>query len=569
MPEVRKGLRGPAVKSDLELARSARLKPIAEIAAALGITDPDYLRPLGSYKAKVSLRFLDEVRNRPDGRLVLVTAITPTAFGEGKTTVSVGLSMAFNRLGHKSTVTLREPSLGPVFGIKGGAAGGGCSQVLPMEDINLHFTGDKHAVTSAHNLLAALLDNHVHFGNRLNIDENEILLRRCMDMNDRSLRSTVTGLGGKANGPVREDGFIITAASEVMAILGLSGSLTELRQRICRMLVAFTRDRQPVHAGDLGACGAMAVLLKDAIKPNLVQTIENTPALIHTGPFANIAHGTNSIIATRLALKLSEYVVTEAGFGSDLGAEKFLDIVARVAGFNVSAAVIVATIRALKLHGGAPEKNLAGGTLEHLRAGLDNLGRHIQNIRRFGVPAVVALNLFEADTREEIQVVEGFCEYQAVPCAQVRAFEHGSVGALELAEKVAAAIPAETAPVKYLYEFTDSVEQKIESIATRAYGAGRVVYTPRAEKDLARISALGLAGLPVCIAKTQRSLSDDPTRFGAPTDFRIAVQSINISSGAGYLVPICGDIMLMPGLARDPNAFRIDLDEQGQIIGLD
>jgi len=556
------------MKSDIQIAREARLKPIQEIAGLLGITNPDHVLPQGNYKAKISLRFLEEVRNRPDGKLVLVTAITPTALGEGKTTVSIALSMAFNRLGHKSVVTLREPSLGPVFGIKGGAAGGGFSQVLPMEDINLHFTGDKHAVTSAHNLLAALLDNHIHFGNRLNIDENEILLRRCIDMNDRGLRSTVIGLGGKANSPVREDGFIITAASEVMAILGLSGSLAELKARICQMLVGFTHDRQPVRAGELGACGSMVALLKDAIKPNLVQTIENTPALIHTGPFANIAHGTNSVIATRLALKLSDYVVTEAGFGSDLGAEKFIDIVARAAGFHVSAAVIVATIRALKLHGGAPEKNLAAGTLEHLRTGLANLGRHIANLRQFGLPVVVALNIFEADTAEEIHVIEGYCDFQAVPCAQVRGFEHGSVGALELAEKVSAAIPAEPPTVKPLYELSDSVEQKIEKVATRVYGANRVVYTPRAEKDLARITALGLNNLPICIAKTPRSLSDDPALYGAPTGFRIAVQAINISAGAGYLVPIAGDIMLMPGLAKTPNAFRIDVDEGGRITGL-
>lgn len=556
------------MKPDIEIAHETELRPIPEIVGQLGITNPDYLLPQGNYKTKISLRFLEEVKGRPDGKLILVTAMTPTAHGEGKTTVSVGLSMAFNKLGHRSVVTLRQPSLGPVFGIKGGATGGGYSQVLPMEDINLHFTGDNHAVTSANNLLAALLDNHIHFGNRLNIDENEILLRRCMDMNDRTLRSTVVGLGGKANGPVREDGFIITAASEVMAILGLASSLEELKRRFCRMLVAFTRDQQPVHVGDLDACGAMTALLKDAIKPNLVQTIEHTPALIHTGPFANIAHGTNSVIATRLALKTADYVVTEAGFGSDLGAEKFVDIVARSAGFNVSAAVIVATIRALKLHGGAPEKDLARGTLDHLRAGLANLGRHIENVRRFRIPPVVGLNIFEGDTDQEIAVVEGFCEFQAVPCALVRAFAHGSAGALELAEKVRAAIPGEPVPNRPLYALEDSVEQKIEKVATQAYGAGRVVYTPRAEKDLARINSLGLANLPVCIAKTPRSLSDDPTLFGAPQGFRIAIQAINISAGAGYLVPMAGDIMLMPGLARTPNAFRIDIDKEGRISGL-
>jgi formate--tetrahydrofolate ligase len=554
--------------TDIEIAQTAALKPIQEIAGQIGITNPDYVLPQGNYKAKISLRVLDEIKDRPDGKLILVTAITPTAFGEGKTTISIGLSMALNRLGHKSIVTLRQPSLGPVFGIKGGATGGGYSQVLPMEDINLHFTGDMHAVTSANNLLAALLDNHVHFGNALGIDENEILFRRCMDMNDRALRSTVVGLGGKPNGPVREDGFIITAASEVMAILGLSGSLTELRSRFCRMLVAFTRDQRPVHAGDMDACGSMTVLLKDAIKPNLVQTIEHTPALIHTGPFANIAHGTNSIIATRLALKLSDYVVTEAGFGSELGAEKFIDIVAPCGGFNPGVAVLVATIRALKLHGGAPEKNLASGTLEHLRAGLENLGRHIENIRRFGLPVVVALNLFDGDTEAEINVVRGYCEYQCVAMAPARVFESGGEGAVELAEKVKTVLATEPAKPQPLYSPDDSVEAKIEKVATEIYGAGRVVYTPRAEKDLTRIAALKLDRLPVCIAKTPRSLSDDPSLWGAPKGFRIAIQAINISAGAGYLVPVAGDIMLMPGLARTPNASRIDLDEQGRIVGL-
>ena len=554
--------------SDLEIAQAAMLKPIHEIAASVGLTNEDYILPQGNYKAKISLRYWEELSGRPDGKLILVTAITPTAYGEGKTTISIGLSMALRRLGRKSIVALRQPSLGPVFGMKGGAAGGGYSQVLPMEDINLHFTGDLHAVTAAHNLLAAMLDNHIHFGNRLGIDENEIIFRRCMDMNDRSLRNTVIGLGGKLNGPVREDGFIITAASEVMAILGLAGSLAELKSKLCRMVVAFTQDQKPIRVGDLGSCGAMTALLRDAIKPNLVQTIEHTPALIHTGPFANIAHGTSSVIAARFGLKLADYVVTEAGFGSDLGAEKFVDIVARGAGFNVDAAVIVATIRALKLHGGAPEKNLQAGTVEHLRQGLANLGRHIQNVRKLGIAPVVALNAFEGDTEAEAQCVQGYCEYQSVPFARANVFAQGGAGALDLAEKVAAIAESGVSKSTPLYALEDSVETKIEKVATGIYGANRVVFTPRAEKDLARIRDLALDQLPVCIAKTQRSLSDDPSLYGAPENFRIAIQGVNIAAGAGYLVPIAGDIMLMPGLAKAPNALKIDVDEQGRIVGL-
>lgn len=556
------------MKPDIEIAQATKLEPIHEIAARLGITRDDYVLPQGNFKAKISLRCLEELKDRPDGKLVIVTGITPTALGEGKTTVAIGLSMALNRLGAKSIVALREPSLGPVFGIKGGATGGGCSQVLPMEDINLHFTGDIHAVTSANNLLAALLDNHIHFGNRLGIDENEIIFRRCMDVNDRSLRSMVVGLGGRTNGPAREDGFIITAASEVMAILGLAGALPDLKTRLCRMIVAFTQGQQPVRAGDLGACGAMTVLLKDAIKPNLVQTIEHTPALIHTGPFANIAHGTSSVIADRLALKLSDYVVTEVGFGSDLGAEKFMDIVARAAGLSVDAAVIVATVRALKLHGGAPEKNLGAGTTEQLSAGLANLGKHIENVRKFGLPPVVALNAFEGDDEAELQRVLAYCTDQGVPSAVTRCFEHGSEGSLELAEQVKSVVAAGLARPHALYALEEPIESKIEKVATEIYGASRVTYTLRAEKDLTRINALGLGRLPVCIAKTQRSLSDDPGLYGVPENFRVAIQGINIAAGAGYLVPIAGDIMLMPGLARTPSAYRIDIDTSGRITGL-
>ncbi len=554
------------MKSDIEIAQSARLLPIREIAARLGIED-DYILPYGVYKAKISLRFFRRLADRPDGKLILVTAITPTALGEGKTTTAIGLSMALNRLGKKSIVALREPSLGPVFGIKGGAAGGGYSQVLPMEDINLHFTGDIHAVSAAHNLLAAALDNHIHFGNQLMIDEREILLRRTMDMNDRSLRSIVVGLGGRTNGPARENGFIITAASEVMAILALATSIAELKECLCRMLVAFRLDGQPVHAGDLAVCGSMAALLKDAIKPNLVQTIEQTPAFIHAGPFANIAHGTNSVVATKMALKLSDYVITEAGFGSDLGAEKFVDIVCRRIGYPVAGAVIVATIRALKLHGGAPEKNIQAGTIEHLRFGLPNLAKHIENISHFQLPAVVALNVFEGDREDEIKVVQAFCREQGVPCSVVRAFEQGSAGALDLAETVVRTCRGASG-TRPLYELNEPVETKIEKVATLIYGASRVVYTPKAEKDLARIEKLQLTRLPVCIAKTNRSLSDNPARFGRPKDFKITITDINISAGAGFLVPLAGEIMLMPGLARIPNAERIDIDNEGKITGL-
>jgi len=555
------------MKSDIEIAQAAKLKPIREIAGPLGIDD-DFTLPYGSYKAKISLRFLRKLADRPDGRLILVTAITPTAFGEGKTTTAIGLSMAFNRLGKRSIVALREPSLGPVFGIKGGAAGGGYAQVLPMEDINLHFTGDIHAVSAAHNLLCAILDNHIHFGNKLLVDEREILFRRTMDMNDRSLRNIVVGLGGRANGPAREDGFIITAASEVMAILALATSIPELKERLCRMLVAFSMDGKPITAGNFSACGSMAALLKDAIKPNLVQTIEHTPAFIHAGPFANIAHGTNSVVATKLALKLSDYAVTEAGFGSDLGAEKYVDIVSRIAGYQVAASVVVATIRALKLHGGAPEKDIRSGTLENLKNGLPNLAKHVENMRKFRIPVVVALNHFEGDTEVEIQAVKEFCARQNAACAVVRSFAEGSAGAVELAEAVVRAAETERSETRPVYDLEDPVEAKIEKVAVEIYGANRVVYTPKAEKDIARIEKLGYGKLPVCIAKTNRSLSDNPALFGRPQNFKISITDVNISSGAGFLVPLAGEVMLMPGLAKVPNAAKIDIDAEGKITGL-
>ncbi len=555
------------MKTDIEIAQEAKLLPIIDIAERLGI-DNNFILPCGLYKAKISLRLFEKIESKPTGKLILVTAITPTALGEGKTTVAIGLSMALNRLGKRSIVTLREPSLGPVFGIKGGAAGGGYAQVLPMEDINLHFTGDIHAVASAHNLLAAILDNHIHFGNELNIDEREIMFRRTMDMNDRSLRNIVVGLGGKTNGPAREDGFIITAASEVMAILALANSLEELKDRLCRILVAYDMKGNPVSAGSLGVCGAMAALLKDALKPNLVQTIEHTPAFIHTGPFANIAHGTNSVVATKMALKLSEYVVIEAGFGSDLGAEKFVDIVCRVAGFKVSASVIVATIRALKLHGGANEKDLNSGTIEHLKNGLPNLAKHIENIKKFKIPPVVALNIFNSDTKAEIELIKEFCQNYNVPCVETKVFEQGGAGGLALAETVIKVVEQEKSETLPIYDLEDSIEKKIEKVAFEIYGANRVVFTPKAEKDIKRIEKIGLAKLPICIAKTNRSLSDDPTLYGRPENFKITITDINVSAGAGFLVPLAGEIMLMPGLAKRPNAQRIDVDKDGRIIGL-
>jgi formate--tetrahydrofolate ligase len=555
------------MKPDIEIAQEAKLIPIIDIAEKLGI-DNDLVLPCGMYKAKISLQLFKKIDSNPTGKLILVTAITPTALGEGKTTVAIGLSMALNKLGKRSIVALREPSLGPVFGIKGGAAGGGYAQVLPMEDINLHFTGDIHAVSAAHNLLAAILDNHIHFGNELNIDEREILFKRTMDMNDRSLRNIVVGLGGRPNGPAREDGFIITAASEVMAILALANSLQELKGMLCGILVAYDMKGNPVSAGSLGACGSMAALLKDALKPNLVQTIDHTPAFIHAGPFANIAHGTNSVIATKMALKLSDYVVTEAGFGSDLGAEKFVDIVCRTAGFKVDAGVIVATIRALKLHGGAKEKDLKSGTIEHLKNGLPNLAKHIENVKKFKISPVVALNLFSSDTKEEIEVIKEFCKSQNVPCAEISAFEKGAEGGLELAETVVKVIEQEESETRPIYDLADSIEKKIEKVAFEIYGATRIVYTPKAEKDIGRIQKLGLENLPICIAKTNRSLSDDPTLYGRPENFKITITDINISAGAGFLVPLAGEIMLMPGLAKKPNAMNIDVDKTGRITGL-
>jgi len=552
--------------SDMDIAQSIKLLPIWDVAKGLGITDMDLILPNGNYKAKLSVRLLEQLKDRQTGRLILVTAITPTRFGEGKTTVSIGLSMAINRLGEKSIVVLRQPSLGPVFGIKGGAAGGGYSQVLPMEDINLHFTGDIHAVSSAHNLLSAMLDNSLHFGNPLGIDEREIFFPRTIDMNDRVLRSMVVGLGGRSNGPAREDSCVITAASEVMAILGLATNRNDLKQRLARILVALNFDDKPITAQDLGATGAMAALLKDAIKPNLVQTTENTPALIHTGPFANIAHGTASIIATNAALRLCDWTVIEAGFGSDLGAEKFVDLVAPLAGFRIDGCVLVATLRALKHQGGAPDARK--GMLRHLWLGLENLRRHIENCRTLGLAPVVAINRFEGDAQDELKLVIKSCEElgaRAVVCAP---HSEGGKGCEELAQAVLAEAAGKPGANKPIYDWESRVEDKIEAVARKIYGAAQVVYTPRAERDLKRIYNLGYDRLPICIAKTPLSLSDDPECLGACTGFKITISAIHIRAGAGYLVPVAGEMELLPGLGKKPNALKIDIADDGRIQGL-
>lgn len=555
------------MKSDIEIAQEAKLMPVMDLASGFSIHE-DCVFPYGKYKAKICLDVFEKVTSNPLGKLVLVTAMTPTAFGEGKTTVAIGLSMCLNKMGKKSIVTLREPSLGPVFGMKGGAAGGGYAQVAPMEEINLHFTGDIHAVGAAHNLLATVLDNHVHFGNQLDIDEREIYFTRAMDMNDRSLRRIVIGLGGRANGPAREDSFIITTASEVMAILALSTSVAELKERLGNILVASDMDRNPIFAKNLDVHGAMTALLTQAMMPNIAQTIDQTPAFIHCGPFANIAHGTCSIVSMKLAQRLCEYTVVEAGFGSDLGGEKFVDIVTRVGDIKVDVAVIVATIRALKLHGGAPEKDIQSGNIENLRKGLPNLGKHIENMRKFGLPAVVAINVFEGDSQEEIRVVKEYCQAQKTFAAETRVFTDGADGALELAEVLDKITHSQDSKMKPIYELDGPVEKKIEVVAREIYGADGVTYTTRAERDIRRIGKFGLDKLPVCIAKTNSSLSDDPKLYGRPENFKITITGVNISAGAGFLVPLAGDVMLMPGLPKVPNATKIDVDERGRIHGL-
>ncbi len=554
------------IPSDIEIAQSAELKPIVDIASKLGITE-DELELYGKYKAKVSPSVWERVKDDPDGKLILVTAITPTPAGEGKTTTTVGLSQALAKLGQKVSFAIREPSLGPSFGVKGGAAGGGYSQVIPMEDINLHFTGDIHAVTTAHNLISAMIDNSMQQGNEHNLDPRRIVWRRVMDLNERALRSIVIGLGGKANGVPRETGFDISVASEIMAILCLSTDIMDLKERIQRIVIGYTYDGKAVTAGDIGAAGSAAVLLKDAIKPNLVQTLEGVPAFIHGGPFANIAHGCNSLQATRLGLKLSDYFVTEAGFGADLGAEKFLDIKCRLGGLTPSAVVIVATVRALKMHGGKKKADLAHEDLAALERGMENLEKHIQNIAGFGLPAVVAINRFPTDTEAELALVEEKCQALGASVSLSEVWEKGGDGGKDLAEKVMAACERPSQFV-FLYDTALSPREKMEKIAKDVYGADGVVYTDQAEKDLAQIHDLGKDNLLVCMAKTQYSLSDDPALLGRPKGFRVTVREVRLSAGAGFLVAITGSVMTMPGLPKKPAALTIDIDEKGRISGL-
>ncbi len=554
--------------SDLEIASKTELKPITEVAAKLGLSEDD-LELYGKYMAKVSADTCHrEVGCEPTGKLILVSAITPTPAGEGKTTVSIGLAQGLQSIGKKVSLALREPSLGPVMGVKGGATGGGYSQVLPMEDINLHFTGDIHAVTAAHNLLTAMIDNHIHQGDELAIDGRTVLWRHVMDINDRSLRQMVIGLGGRTMGFPRESGFDITAASEVMAILCLTDSFTDLKRRLDNILVGFTFDKKPVTAKGLHASGAMAALLKHAFKPNLVQTIEGVPAFIHGGPFANIAQGANSVMATKLALRLADYVVTEAGFGFDLGAEKFFDIVSRAGKFNPGVVALVATVRALKMHGGADKKELDKPNAEAVQRGLPNLAKHIENIAKFAMPAVVAINVFTQDTEDEIRVIERFCEERKVEYARAEVWAKGGEGGAELAHKVVKVLEEKPGHYKPLYELDWPVERKIETVAREIYGAEAVDYTPDAESDLRKIENLGYDNLPVCIAKTQNSLSDNPHLLGRPKDFLVTVRDIVIAAGAGFLIPITGEILRMPGLPKHPAAERIDIDDDGKITGL-
>ena len=552
--------------SDIVIAQAAKMLPIAKVAEKLGLTDEDLI-PYGRYKAKVNHKLIHS--DRPDGKLILVTAISPTPAGEGKTTTSVGLADALNAMGKKTMLCLREPSLGPVFGVKGGAAGGGYAQVVPMEDINLHFTGDIHAIGTANNLLAAMIDNSIQQGNPLNIDPRRIAWKRCMDMNDRQLRFIVDGLGGKVNGTPREDGFDITVASEVMAIFCLATDLADLKDRLSRIVCAYTYDGQPVTAGQIGAAGAMAALLKDAIDPNLVQTLENNPAIIHGGPFANIAHGCNSVTATKLSLKLADYVVTEAGFGADLGAEKFLDIKCRMADLHPSAVVLVATVRALKSHGGVPKPDLNKPNVEAVRKGAANLERHIDNIKNgFGLPVCVAINAFPTDTPEEMAVIEEVCAKAGVKCALSEVFAKGGEGGKALAETVLSIMPEAPQPIQYTYNLGASLPEKIEAVAKKIYRADGVTYTPAAKKMLDDLAAMGYGELPVCIAKTQYSFSDNAKLTGAPTGFKMNVREVRLSAGAGFVVVICGSIMTMPGLPKHPAAMDIDVDAEGRITGL-
>ena len=555
------------MKTDIQIAQEAELLPIREVAEKLDITE-DELELYGKYKAKLSDEYMERISKNPDGKLILVTAINPTPAGEGKTTTSVGLGQAFGRLGKKAVIALREPSLGPCFGIKGGAAGGGLSQVVPMEDLNLHFTGDFHAITSANNLLAAMLDNHIQQGNELGIDTRSVVWKRCLDMNDRVLRNVVVGLGAKTDGFVREDHFVITVASEIMAVLCLADDMKDLKQRLGRMVVAYNYEGEPVTAADLKAVGAMAALLKDALKPNLIQTLEHTPAIVHGGPFANIAHGCNSVRATKMALKMADYVITEAGFGADLGAEKFMDIKCRMAGLKPDAVVLVATVRALKYNGGVPKNELSAENMDALRKGIVNLEKHIENLHKFGVPIVVTLNSFVTDTEAEISYIRKFCEERSCEFALSEVWEKGGEGGIPLAEKVLDTLENKESDFHVLYENELSLKEKIETVAREIYGADGVNYTSAASQQLKKLEELGFGKLPVCMAKTQYSLSDDPTLLGRPEGFSISVREAYVSAGAGFVVVLTGAVMTMPGLPKAPAAFNIDVNEEGVITGL-
>ncbi len=555
------------MKSDIQIAQEAKMLPIKEVAKSLGIEEDD-LELYGKYKAKLSEDYLKKIQNNSNGKLILVTAINPTPAGEGKTTTSIGLAQAMAKLDKKAILALREPSLGPCFGIKGGAAGGGYSQVVPMEELNLHFTGDFHAITAANNLLAAMLDNHIHQGNEKRIDTRSVVWKRCVDMNDRALRNVVVGLGEKTDGFVREDHFVITVASEIMAVLCLASDLKDLKKRLARIVIAYDLDGNPVTADDIKAVGAMTALLKDAIKPNLIQTLEHTPALVHGGPFANIAHGCNSVIATKAALKMADYVITEAGFGADLGAEKFFDIKCRAAGLKPDAAVLVATIRALKYNGGVKKEDLSGEDLEALKKGIVNLEKHIENLKLYGVPVVVTLNAFSSDTDAEVEFVRNFCKERDCDLALSKVWESGGEGGIELAKKVLDTIENRKSDFKPLYDLDISIDEKINTIARKIYGADGVSYSSKAKKQMADLERLGFKSLPICIAKTQYSLSDDQTLLGRPEGFDINVREIYVSAGAGFIVAVTGNIMTMPGLSKNPAAYSIDVDENGRITGL-
>jgi Formyltetrahydrofolate synthetase len=559
--------KGGIMLTDVEIAQSAKMKPIREIAEKVGLEEDD-LELYGKYKAKISLEAMTKLKNNKDGKLVLVTAINPTPAGEGKTTTMIGLSQALNQLGKKSIVAMREPSLGPCFGVKGGAAGGGYAQVVPMEDINLHFTGDIHAITTANNLIAAMLDNSIQQGNPLDIDTRQIVWKRCVDLNDRALRHIVVGLGGKVNGVPREDGFDISVASEVMAILCLATSLEDLKARAGRMIVAYNHAGEPVTVDDIQATGAVTLLLKDAIKPNLVQTLDHTPVFVHGGPFANIAHGCNSVMATTLAMKLGDYAITEAGFGADLGAEKFLDIKCRQAGLKPDAVVIVATVRALKMHGGVAKKDLGEENLDALRKGIENLEKHIENIAKYHLPSVVAINAFPTDTEAELQLLNEICQSKGVDVAISKVWEKGADGGIELAEKLLDVLENKEADFTPIYDLDVSIADKIKTIAKEIYGADDVTFTKKVMNKMKKYEAQGLGQLPICVAKTQYSLSDDPTLLGRPEGFKVTIQDLIPNTGAGFLVAISGDIMRMPGLPKAPAAINMDIDENGKIVGL-